>query len=165
MKLVKGWVPLWRKKDNICREKLVTGYKDQLNSLWHIMHFLRLNRLCQNSAWRLSAGQRMLFHTYIKDFNIQVEIPFINRHKQNRTPLTTYFAKHGTQGETDMPKSILLKVKFVLFWLESICLAFHLCQGLPKKETEKNFTKESQFYLTCSEKMQLINFTIHFVNF
>jgi len=68
-----------------------------------------------NSAWRLSAGQRMLFHTYIKDFNIQVETPFICKHKQNRTPLTTYLVKHGTQGETDMPKSILLIVKFVLF--------------------------------------------------
>lgn len=59
-----------------------------------------------NSAWRLSAGRKMLLHIYIKDFNIQAETPFIYKRKQKSTPLTAYFMKHGTQGETGMPKTI-----------------------------------------------------------
>ena len=67
----------------------------------------------------------MLLHIYSKDFNIQAETPFIYKRKQKSTPLTAYFVKHGIQGETGMPKTIW--VKFLLFWIEGICLAFHLC--------------------------------------
>lgn len=50
MKLVKGWVPLQRKKDYFCSKTLIIGYKDQLNSRWYIMHFIHLNRFLSYST-------------------------------------------------------------------------------------------------------------------
>lgn len=127
----------------LLREKLVIGYKDQLNSLWHIMHFLHLNRLCQTQHGGFLQAQGCFL---IYKFFLHVCVCVCDVHKHKITALTTNFVKYG---EAVMPKTI--SVKFVLFWFEGIYLAFHACQGLKiflkikRKKIKRISSKKANF--------------------
>lgn len=143
MKLVKGWVPWRRKKDYICREKLVIGYTDQLNSLWHITQFLHLNRLCQTQHGGFLQAEECFF-TYILKISISRLKHLLSMSINRRAHLLPHtWWTHSTQGKTGMPKTIF--EKFISSWFEGICLAFHLCQGLKKSPEELHQRKPILF--------------------
>lgn len=109
-------------KDYICREKLVIGYKDQLNRLWHIMHFLHLNRLCQTQQGSFRQAEECFFRYTFKDFNIQAETPFIYKHKQKSTALPTLWEAWHPEPGCRAPNHSH-DICFVLIWRHLLSLS------------------------------------------
>lgn len=116
-------------KDYICRVEACYWFQDQLNSLWHIMHFLHLNRLLPNSSLKAFCRLKNAFsYIYILHFDIQTETHFLSIRINRRAHLSTCFVKHWHPGRSWHSANRFCEICFV--WIEAIHLVFQLCQGL-----------------------------------